>query len=99
MTGPDEAHLFPPPARLRRLDLWMALIALLQLFAGLAVVALPDSISGTVVWALSADHGLRQADVIGAALITVGSALTWITGLVWQWRRTMFSASIVFHRS
>ena len=96
MTEPDEAHLFPPPARLRRLDFWMALIALLQLFAGLGIVALPDSISGTVVWALNADHGLRQADVIGAALIIVGSALIWITGLVWQWRRTMFGASVMF---
>ena len=88
MTALDEAHLFPPPARLRRLDFWMALIALLLLFAGLGAVALPDSISGTVVWALNADHGLRQADVIGAVLIIAGSALIWITGLVWQWQRT-----------
>ncbi len=99
MIEPDESHLFPPPARLRRLDFWMALIALLQLFAGLGIVALPASISGTVVWALNADHGLRQADVIGVALILVGSALTWITGLVWQWRHTMLSASIMLHRS
>ena len=49
MTEQDESHLFPPPARLRRLDFWMALIALLLLFAGLGAVALPDSISGTVV--------------------------------------------------
>ena len=95
MTEQDESHLFPPPARLRRLDFWMALIALLLLFAGLGAAALPDSISGTVVWVLNADHGLRQADVIGAALITAGSALIWIMGLVWQWRCTMLSAWVV----
>ena len=99
MTAPDESHFFPPPAPLRRLDFWMALIALLLLFAGLGGLALPDSISGTVVWALNADHGLRQADVIGAALIIAGSALIWITGLVWQWRRTIFSTSIMLRHS
>jgi hypothetical protein len=88
MTALDESHLFPPPARLRRLDFWMALIALLLLSSGLWAIALPDSVSGAVVWAFDADHGLRQADVMGAALIAAGSALIWITGLVWQWRRT-----------
>ena len=88
MTTLDESHLFPPPARLRRLDFWMALIALLLLSVGLLAISLPDSISGPVVWAFSADHGLRQADVIGATLLAAGSALVWITGLVWQWLST-----------
>jgi uncharacterized membrane protein YhaH (DUF805 family) len=84
----DPSQLFPPPARLRRLEFWMALVALLLLLAGLLAIALPDSISGTIVWAFGADHGLRQADVIGAALLAAGSALIWITGLVWQWLHT-----------
>jgi hypothetical protein len=88
MTALDEAHLFPPPARLRRLDFWMALIALSLLSSGLWAIALPDSISSTVAWGFNADLGLRQTDVIGAALIVAGSALIWITGLVWQWQRT-----------
>ena len=46
MTARGEPHLFPPPARLRRFDFWMAL----------------------------------------AALLSTGSALIWIIGLVWQWR-------------
>ncbi len=88
MTTLDESHLFPLPAQWGQLDFWMPLIALLLSSSGLWAIALPDSISGTVVWALNADHGLRQADVIGAALIVAGSALIWITGLVWQWQRT-----------
>ena len=88
MTALDESDLFPPRARLRRLDFWMALVALLLLLAGLGAVALPDSISGAIIWAFSAEHGLHQADVIGAALLTAGSALIWITGLAWQWLHT-----------
>ena len=88
MTALDESDLFPPRARLRRLEFWMALVALLLLLAGLWAVALPDSISGAIIWAFSAEHGLHQADVIGAALLTAGSALIWITGLAWQWLHT-----------
>ena len=88
MTALDESHLFPPPARLRRLEFWLALVALLLLLAGLCAIALPDSISGALVWVFSAEHGLRQADVIGAALLTAGSALIWITSLAWQWLYT-----------
>jgi hypothetical protein len=36
MTALDESHLFPPPARLRQLDFWMALAALLS--AGSALI-------------------------------------------------------------
>jgi anti-sigma factor RsiW len=86
MTALDESHLFPPPARLRRLDFWIALAAFLLLLVGLLVVALPDAVSGSVVLALSADHGLRQADVIGGAFLSFGSTLIWIMGLVWQCR-------------
>jgi len=88
MTALDESRLFPPPARLRRLDFRVALLALSLLLTGLLSLALPDSISGTVVWTFSADQGLRQADVIGAALLAAGGALIWITGLLWQWLST-----------
>ena len=73
---------------LRRLVFWMALAGLSLLLLGLLAVALPDSMSGPVMWTLSANHGLRKADVIGAALLAAGSALTWLMLLVWQWRYT-----------
>jgi hypothetical protein len=73
---------------LRRLVFWMALAGLLLLLLGLLVVALPDFASGPVVWTFSDDHGLRQADVIGSALLATGSALTWLMLLIWQWRYT-----------
>jgi hypothetical protein len=66
----------------------MALAGLSLLLLGLLAVALPDSMSGPVVWTFSVNHGLRQADVIGSALLATGSALTWLMLLVWQWRYT-----------
>jgi len=85
----DEPGLLAsPPMPLRRLVFWMALVGLLLLLLGLLAVALPDSMSGPVVWTFSANHGLRQADVIGSALLVTGSALTWLMLLIWQWRYT-----------
>jgi len=63
-------------------------VALLSLLLGLVIVALPDSASGSVVWALDATHGLRVADVIGALMLVSGSALTWIVSLIRQWQCT-----------
>ncbi len=89
MSSLDEPGLFAaPPMPLRRLVSWMALAGLLLLFLGMLVVALPDPVSGPVVWTFSADHGLRQADVVGSALLATGSALTWLMLLIWQWRCT-----------
>jgi hypothetical protein len=89
VSSSDEPALFAsPPMPLRRLVFWMALAGLLLLLLGLLVVALPDSVSGPVVWTFSADHGLRQADVIGSAMLATGSALTWLMLLIWQWRYT-----------
>jgi len=84
----DPGPLTCSPMPLRRLVFWMALAGLSLLLLGLLVVALPDSMSGPVVWTFSANHGLRQADVIGSALLATGSVLTWLMLLVWQWRYT-----------
>jgi hypothetical protein len=73
---------------LRRLVFWMALAGLSLLLLGLLAVALPDSMSGPVLWTLSANHGFRKADLIGSVLLATGSALTWLMLLVWQWRYT-----------
>jgi hypothetical protein len=66
----------------------MAFVAIVLLIGGLSATALPDSMSGPVVWEFSAKHGLREADVIGLTLLVLGSGLVWITGLIWQWRYT-----------
>jgi hypothetical protein len=88
MTTLEDPGLFAPPTRLRQPAFWMSLIALVFLIVGLCAIAIPDAMSGPVVWEMSADHGLRQADLIGALLLLVGSSLIWITSLVWQWRHT-----------
>jgi hypothetical protein len=85
----DESGLLTYlPMPLRRLVFWMALAGLSLLLLGLLAVALPDSMSGPVMWTLSANHGFRKADLIGEALLATGSALTWLMLLVWQWRYT-----------
>ncbi len=88
MTALQDPGLLGPPARLRRPAFWMALLSLSFLIGGLVLVAIPDSISGHVAWTFTANHGLRQADVLGLALLAVGIGLTWLTGWVWQWRQT-----------
>ena len=87
MTVLEDLGIFAPPARLRKPAFWMALLSLSFLIGGLVLVAIPDSISGSVVWTFTANHGLRQADLIGLALLAVGIGLTWLTGWVWQWRQ------------
>jgi hypothetical protein len=84
MTTKDPGF-FPPPVRVRQPAFWMALLSLSFLIGGLVFTALPDSISGPVAWRLSAQHGLRQADVIGLALLATGIGLTWLAGWIWQW--------------
>ncbi len=89
MSSLDEPGLLTyPPMPLHRLVFWMALAGLLLLLLGLLVVALPDTMSGQVLWTFSANHGLRQADVIGSVLLATGSALTWLMLLIWRWRYT-----------
>jgi hypothetical protein len=84
----DSGLLANPPRPLRRPAFWMALAAWVLLLLGLSLVAAPDSISGPVVWAINAEHGLRTADAIGSAMLVMGSALTWIISLIWQWQQT-----------
>jgi len=88
MTTLEDPGLFAPPTRLRQPAFWMSLIALAFLIVGLCAIAIPDDMSGPVMWEMSADHGLRQADLIGAISLLLGSVLIWITGYVWQWQHT-----------
>jgi hypothetical protein len=52
------------------------------------MIALPDSISGQVMWELDAHHGARLADVVGVLMLASGSALIWIVSLIHQWQYT-----------
>jgi len=88
MTTLDDPGSYAPPARSRQPAFWMAFVAILLLICGLFAIAVPDSMSGPVVREFGANHGLRQADVIGLILLVLGSGLVWITGLIWQWRYT-----------
>ena len=88
MTTLEDPGAFAPPARLRQPAFWMSLVALSLLIVGLFAIAISDSVSGPVVWAMGPDHGLRQADIVGAMLLLLGSSLIWLTGLIWQWRHT-----------
>ena len=88
MTVVEDPGLLAPPARLRQPAFWMGLLSLSFLISGLVLVAIPDSMSGDVVLTFTANHGLREADLIGLALLVAGIGLTWLTGWVWQWRQT-----------
>lgn len=89
MSTLDDPGLLPRrPVPLRQASFWLVLVALSSLLLGLATIALPDSISGPVMWMFDAGHGLRMADVIGALMLAGGSALIWIISLIRQWRCT-----------
>ncbi len=88
MSALDEAVLLAgPPVRLRQPAVWIALLALVLLTTGLVALALPDSVSGPVVWSLDAQNSLHQAKAIGLAMMAAGSGLVWLLTLIWQWRR------------
>ncbi len=89
MSTLDDPGLFPRrPVPLRQPSFWLLLMALSALLVGLAAIALPDSISGPVVWMFDVHHGLRMADVIGMPMLASGSAMIWIISLIRQWRCT-----------
>jgi len=89
MSSLDDPGLFPRrPVPLRQPSFWLVLMALSSLLVGLATIALPDSMSGPVMWIFDARHGLRMADVIGMLMLASGSAMIWIVSLIRQWRCT-----------
>ncbi len=87
MSTLDDAGLFQPPARLRHPVLWVALAALLLLLLGLMAIALPDTISGPVIWSLLG-YGIHLADGIGLTMLASGSGMIWIVSLIRQWQFT-----------
>ncbi len=67
-----------------RLGKWLLLLG------GLVAIALPDAISGPIVWMYAAQPalGLHLADVVGFAMLAMGSTLIWIISLIRQWQYT-----------
>ncbi|MGD1996908.1 MAG: hypothetical protein PVH62_09060 [Anaerolineae bacterium] len=61
---------------------------LLTLLAGLAALALPDPYEGGVLYVLDPTHSVRVLDGIGLALVTLGGAMAWGAGLLWQRQMT-----------
>jgi drug/metabolite transporter (DMT)-like permease len=78
----------PGPSTAGRLQLksWLSALAVLLLLAGLAVLAVPNGYEGPSLWVLSPMHEICEADVVGVALLMVGSLLSWATALAWQRR-------------
>ncbi len=88
MSALDEPGLLAsPPMPLRRPGVWMGLLALLLLFSGLGAIALPDGLSGPVLWVCTG-YPVHQADVAGLAMLAAGSVLSWTISLVRQWQYT-----------
>jgi hypothetical protein len=66
----------------------LAALAVLLLLAGLVSLILPDSYEGQALFQFDERHTFRLLDVIGLALLAVGSCLAWVAG--WVWRRWVY---------
>ena len=68
----------------------LAALAVLLLLGGLAALILPDPQEGPVLYQLDEQHTVRALDILGALLLTVGCAVSWSAGAVWQ--RQMYAS-------
>ncbi len=64
----------------------LAVLALLLLVAGLAILILPDPYEGRVLHQLDEQHTVRALDVFGGGLVAMGCVVAWLAGVVWQRR-------------
>jgi hypothetical protein len=62
----------------------LAALAVLLLLGGLAALILPDPQEGPVLYQFDEQHTVRALDILGALLLTVGCAVSWSAGAVWQ---------------
>ncbi len=65
----------------------LATLAVLLLLAGMIALILPDAYEGQEIYRINEMHAIRVLDLVGAALLAIGSAVAWAAGLAWQ-RRT-----------
>ncbi len=64
--------------------LLISALSFLALLAGLLALAAPDSYEGQVLYTFSEAHSVRLLDIVGVALLVVGSGIAWGAGLVWR---------------
>ena len=64
----------------------LAALAVLLLLGGLAVLILPSPSEGPVLYHFDEQHAVRALDILGVVLLTLGCALSWGAGALWQRR-------------
>jgi hypothetical protein len=68
----------------------LAALAVLLLLGGLAALILPAPHEGPVIHRFDEQHTIRALDVLGALLLTLGCAVAWSAGVLWQ--RQMYAS-------
>jgi drug/metabolite transporter (DMT)-like permease len=64
----------------------LAALAVLLLLGGLFALILPDPQEGPALYNLDEGHTIRALDILGAVLLTLGCAMAWGAGALWQRR-------------
>jgi hypothetical protein len=64
----------------------LATLAMLLLLGGLSALIMPDPQEGPVLYYFDEQHSIRALDVLGMVLLTVGCAVAWSAGALWQRR-------------
>ena len=64
----------------------LAALAVLLLVGGLAVLILPSPSEGPELYQFDDQHAVRALDILGVVLLTLGCALSWSAGALWQRR-------------
>lgn len=62
----------------------LAAIAVLLLIAGLLALILPEDYEGREIYRIDRLHAVRLLDLLGGALLLVGSLAAWLAGVTWQ---------------
>jgi drug/metabolite transporter (DMT)-like permease len=64
--------------------IFLALLAVLLLLGGLLALILPDGQEGPEMYRFDEQHAIRALDFLGFVLLTLGCAVAWSTGTLWQ---------------
>ena len=64
--------------------LLLAVVSVLLLLGGLAVLIVPSPHEGPVLYQVSDQYVLRSLDVVGLVLLGLGAAAAWSAGVLWQ---------------
>jgi len=64
----------------------LAVLAVLLVLGGLLALIMPDLYEGPVLYRFDEQHSIRALDILGIMLLTLGCALAWSAGALWQRR-------------